>query len=189
MNSKQKKILITITLLVVWITTAPSTTVATPENKKNATPVVLLQREPLYPTTTTETMRKVPHFPTTTSTPTIRRPRQIPRTVNYHPTTTTTTAPISAVEFNIREIICSKPWPCQEALQVAKCESELTPGAISKPNRNGTRDWGLMQINDGAWGKRVFGERWDRVLDPQTNVDMAWHIYQIYGWQPWTCRP
>ncbi len=189
MNSKQKKILLTITLLVVWITTAPSTTVATPENKKNATPVVLLQREPLYPTTTTETTRKVPHFPTTTSTPTIRRPRQIPRTVNYHPTTTTTTAPISTVEFNIREIICSKPWNCDEALQVAKCESELTPGAISKPNRNGTRDWGLMQINDGAWGKRVFGERWDRVLDPQTNVDMAWHIYQIYGWQPWTCRP
>ena len=95
------------------------------------------------------------------------------------------------VEVTIADIICSKPWPCSEALRVAECESELKPWAVSPPNSNGTRDWGVMQINDGAWGKRVFGERWDRVLDPQTNVDMAWHIYQTAGnsWQPWTCKP
>ena len=188
MNSKQKKILLTITLLVVWITTAPSTTVATRENKKTETPAVLLQPEPLYPTTTTEAMRKHPHFPTPQI---IRRPRQIPRTVIYHPTTTTTTAAISAVELSIEQIICAKPWNCEEALQVAYCESRLNPGAISPTNSNGTRDWGLMQLNDGALGKRVFGKRWDRVLDAQTNVDMAWHIYQTAGnsWQPWTCKP
>jgi hypothetical protein len=186
MNSKQKKILLTITLLVVWITTAPSTTVATPENKKTETPAVLLQRERLYLTTTTEAMRKHPQFPTPQI---IRRPRQIPRTVNYHPTTTTTTAPISAVELSIEKIICAKPWNCEEALQVAYCESRLNPGAISPTNSNGTRDWGLMQIND-VW-RQAFPVRWAKVLDAKTNVDMAWHIYQTAGksWQPWTCRP
>jgi len=74
-------------------------------------------------------------------------------------------------------------------MQVAYCESRLNPGAISPPNSDGTRDHGLMQVNSGAWGRRVFGERWDRVLDARTNVDMAWHIYQLYGWQPWTCKP
>ena len=105
--------------------------------------------------------------------------------------TTTTTAAISTVELDLREIVCSKPWPCSEAMQVAECESQLTAGAISPPNSNGTRDWGLLQINDGAWGRRVFGDRWDNVLDAQTNVDFAWHIYRNAGnsWQPWSCRP
>lgn len=186
MNSKQKKILLTITLLVVWITTAPSTRLATPENKKTETPAVLQQPEPLYPTTTTETMSKHPHFPTPQI---IRRPRQIPRTVIYHPTETTTTAAISAVELSIEQIICAKRWSCEEAKQVAYCESRLNPGAISPTNSNGTRDWGLMQIND-VW-RQAFPVRWAKVLDAKTNVDMAWHIYQTANntWQPWTCRP
>ena len=93
------------------------------------------------------------------------------------------------VELDVKAILCSKPWPCEEAIQVAKCESELKAWAVSPPNSNGTRDYGLMQINDGAWGRPVFGDRWDDVLDAQTNVDMAWHIYSIYGWRPCTCRP
>ena len=157
MNSKQKKILLIITLLVVWITTAPNTTVATPENKKTETPAVLLQREPLYPTTTTEPMSKHPQFPTPQI---IRRPRQIPRTVNYHATTTTTTAAISTMELSIKQIICAKPWNCEEALQVAYCESRLKPGAISPTNSNGTRDWGLMQVSSQSPVDSLYSLYW-----------------------------
>lgn len=89
----------------------------------------------------------------------------------------------------MREIVCSKSWDCEEAMQVAHCESRLTPSAISPTNSNGTRDWGLMQIND-VW-REAFPVSWPNVLDAQTNVDMAWHIYQTAGntWQPWTCKP
>ena len=175
-------------MMIVWITTTSGTSVSTPAPRSNETPVVSLRREPLYPVSTTQTMRNLPHQ---TTPQIIRHPRKIPRTVIYHPPVTTTTAPISTVEFDIREIVCSKDWDCEEAMHVAYCESRLNPGAISPTNSNGTRDFGLMQVNSGAWGRRVFGERWDRVLDPQTNVDMAWHIYQTAGntWQPWTCKP
>ena len=179
MNSKQKKmILLAVSLIALWITTAPSTSVSTPPLKLTRTPLVLPEPAQHSPTATT-----------TTTQPTIRRPRRIPDAVQYRPSeTTTTTAAISTVEFTLRQIVCSKPWPCEEALTIAQCESELTARAISPPNKNGTRDWGLMQINDGAWAQ-AFPTSWPNVLDPQTNVDMAWHIYSIYGWAPWTCRP
>jgi len=93
------------------------------------------------------------------------------------------------VEFDIRKIVCAKSWDCEEAMQVAYCESRFTPSAVSPTNSNGTRDWGLMQIND-VW-RSAFPVTWANVLDVQTNVDMAWHIYQTAGntWQPWTCKP
>ena len=91
---------------------------------------------------------------------------------------------------DIEAIICSYDWPCEEAKKIAFCESSNRVDIVSEPNRNGTRDYGLMQINSGAWGPKVFGDRWDRVLELETNVAMAWHIYQTAGnsWQPWTCK-
>ena len=105
------------------------------------------------------------------------------------PSETTTTIETMTVEVTTADIICSKPWPCSEALRVAECESELKPWAVSPPNSNGTRDWGLMQVND-VW-RPAFPVSWPNVLDAQTNIDMAWHIYQTAGnsWQPWACRP
>lgn len=173
-------------MMTVWTTTTSGTSVSTPNPRSNETPVVSLQREPLYPVSTTQAMRKVPHQ---TTPQTLRHPRRIPRTVIYHPPVTTTTAPISTVEFDIREIVCSKDWDCDEAMHVAYCESRLNPAAISPTNSNGTRDWGLMQIND-VW-RQAFPVSWRNVLEAKTNVDMAWHIYQTAGnsWQPWTCKP
>ena len=184
MNSKKKKILLAITMITLWIITAESTTVSTRPNNEPATPAALPTQEPpsQKPTTTTTSNPPLP----TTTTP---RPRQIPQTINEEPTRTTTMT-TTTVEQDIKALICSYSWPCHEALQVAECESNFKPHAISPPNRNGTRDYGLMQINNGAWGKRVFGARWDNVLDAKINLDMAWHIYQTAGsWQPWTCRP
>ena len=124
--------------------------------------------------------------PTTTTAPQNRR---IPDTVLEQPTETIPRDHVKTVSHSsVESLICSYAWDCGEAIQVAQCESNLTPGAISPVNRNGTRDWGLMQINDGAW-KQAFPVRWANVLDPEVNLEMAWHIYQLYGWQPWTCRP
>ena len=164
-------------MVVLWTTTAPRTTVSTRPNKLTETPEVSKAQEPHY--------LKQP----TTTTTTYHRPRRIPDNVLEQPTQTTTTAPISTVEFDIREIVCSKSWECEEAMSGAYCESRLNPGAISPTNSNNTRDWGLMQIND-VW-RQAFPVSWPNVLDAQTNVDMAWHIYQTAGntWQPWTCKP
>ena len=87
----------------------------------------------------------------------------------------------------IEAVICSYDWNCEDAKKIAFCESSMRPGIISKPNSNGTRDWGLMQINDGAW-KQAFYNRWDQVLELEINVELAHHIWELYGWQPWTCK-
>ena len=88
---------------------------------------------------------------------------------------------------DIEAIICSYDWPCEEAKKIAFCESSMRPGIISKPNTNGTRDHGLFQINDGAW-KQAFYNRWDRILELEMNVELAYHIWELYGWSPWTCK-
>ena len=95
-----------------------------------------------------------------------------------------------SVTSEIEAVLCSpeREWDCEEAKHVAFCESSNRPGIISKPNTNGTRDWGLMQINDGAW-KQAFYNRWDKVLELEINVELAYHIWKLYGWSPWTCAP
>ena len=104
------------------------------------------------------------------------------------------TEPIQTTTINsaqtIEEQLCSNrySWQCSDVLYVAWCESRMNPQAISPTNRNGTRDYGLMQINNGAW-QEYFGERWARVLNAEQNVSMAYEIYSKYGWQPWTCAP
>ena len=79
-------------------------------------------------------------------------------------------------------------WNCSDAMHVSFCESSNRAGIISKPNSNGTRDFGLMQINDGAWSY-YFGNKWADVLDLHQNIAMAHQIYSLYKWQPWTCAP
>lgn len=47
-------------------------------------------------------------------------------------------------------------------------ESQWNPRIVSKPNTNGTRDWGLVQINDnkGYWiGEGLYFASTDEVLD------------------------
>ena len=90
----------------------------------------------------------------------------------------------------IEAVLCApeREWNCEEAKHVAFCESSNRPGIISKPNSNGTRDFGLMQINDGAW-QQAFYNRWDKVLELEMNVELAYHIWELYGWSPWVCSP
>ena len=64
------------------------------------------------------------------------------------------------------------------------CESGGDPAAISPDGQN----WGLMQVNlVHLW--RVGGDPY-RLLDPETNMRVAWDIYvDGGGWGPWACKP
>lgn len=115
-------------------------------------------------------------------------------------TTTTTTVPEATVasapawtETEIVDIVCDPrwEWDCEEALTVSWCESWHRPGAVSGKNTDGSRDWGLFQINDSAWGPIAFPQSWPNVLVPTTNTWMAHKIWQLSGksWKLWTCQP
>jgi hypothetical protein len=73
----------------------------------------------------------------------------------------------------------------QAAIGVARCESHLHPGSIS---RNGA-NWGLFQINT-AHRQRVarMGYRWEDLLDARVNALVAKSIFDEQGWRPWACR-
>ena len=133
--------------------------------------------------TTSTTLKPLETQPETTKQTTTR---QIPDGI-IEPIKTTTTA---ASAQTIEELLCSNiySWQCSDVKQVAWCESRMNPQAISPTNRNGSQDFGLMQINDGAWQK-YFGKRWAQVLNAEQNIAMAYEIYSQYGWRPWTCAP
>lgn len=56
-------------------------------------------------------------------------------------------------------------------------ETNLNPALISPPNTNGTRDYGLMQINSANFAK--LGVTASSVMDPETNVRCA---ITVIGW-------
>jgi len=69
-----------------------------------------------------------------------------------------------------------------EAFNVLYCENRtLNPSAVNV-NRNGTRDLGVFQLNDGYHG----GEE---NFDYKTNIDKAYKIFEAHGkkWTAWTC--
>ncbi|MDP1820536.1 MAG: transglycosylase SLT domain-containing protein [Acidimicrobiales bacterium] len=73
----------------------------------------------------------------------------------------------------------------EAAIAVARCESGLNPGAISRGGGN----WGLFQINQ-VHHRRVaaMGYAWEDMLDPTVNSLVARSIFEEQGWQPWACR-
>ena len=74
---------------------------------------------------------------------------------------------------------------------IAQHESGMKPAAICR-NRNGTYDYGLMQINS-SWAKELGMRRWLRLGDPCTNVRTgAWILAQCirrhgYNWKAVGC--
>jgi len=128
-----------------------------------------------------------------------------PQQVNYMPKTTllepwislpTTTTGVLLTSHEPRteleRLICDPQWAwnCEEAIAVATCESSMNSRAVSPPNRNGTIDRGLFQVNDvwkDAWSPAV----WERIFVARTNIAMAHHIWEVGGnsWKYWTCQP
>ena len=111
-------------------------------------------------------------------------------TVPPAPTTTTTTAPRpvtpppapGTVQAVITEVFGAHG---NAAIGVARCESGLNPGAISRGGGN----WGLFQINK-VHAKRVanMGYAWEDLLDARVNAIVAKSIFDESGWRPWACR-
>jgi hypothetical protein len=85
-------------------------------------------------------------------------------------------------------IICSKPWPCAEAIEVASCESGLDRHGRLDGNwaKNGN-NYGLFQINSiHSYRWPDFYQDW---MDPVKNTEWAFEIWSRSGWVPWECNP
>lgn len=88
------------------------------------------------------------------------------------------------------------PEQVGNAMAVSRCESGHS-NAIGAANTNGTRDFGVFQINDGgtlqAALRRIgvpyssISDARAKALDPALNVRMARVIWDTRGWQPWVC--
>ena len=67
-------------------------------------------------------------------------------------------------------------------MSIVQCESSGRADAIGAAS-----EVGLFQIAPlHAW--RVGGDV-KRLLDPETNIRVAWEIYSEQGWRPWSCKP
>jgi len=53
---------------------------------------------------------------------------------------------------------------------------------VSKPNKNGTRDFGIFQINS-VHMKKGYSEA--DLKDCMTNIKLAYEIFSRQGWNPW----
>jgi hypothetical protein len=92
-----------------------------------------------------------------------------------------------------------KYFPADEvgnAMAISRCESGHA-NRVSAPNSNGSRDFGVFQLNDGGTlqaALRTIGVRTSgitqarkKALETELNVRMARAIWGSRGWQPWTC--
>ena len=74
-----------------------------------------------------------------------------------------------------------------QAMNVAQCESNMDPNAVS----SGGGNYGLFQINrvHADDFEAVTGQPFhDGALDPYANSNYAKHLYDQEGWSPWACR-
>jgi hypothetical protein len=154
---------------------------------------------PPPPTTTTEAPTTTPpptQAPVTTPAPTTARAAAAtpaPTVVTAAPAPATTKPPAPAkvvanytpaqIEALIREI-----WPDdieERALTIAKRESGL---------RTGTYNWccyGIFAIHFEAGSSHGFLQSQgvtspEQLMDPPTNIRVAYALYQIAGWAPWS---
>ena len=67
------------------------------------------------------------------------------------------------------------------ALAIAQQESSFNPSAVSQPNKNGTVDYGLMQINSKNLSS--LGLTPATALDPQSNINAAMQLLSSYTQQ------
>jgi soluble lytic murein transglycosylase-like protein len=164
-----------------------------------ATEVVPLTFGPTTTTTTTTTPPPAPEAPaaevaaaaaapavavapTPTPAPAVAAPEPAPE-----PTPVSDPAPAPAPSGSVEDAIATYFGDVfTQAYNVARCESSLNPGAVSRGGGN----WGLFQINT-VHKQRVadLGYSWDQILDPYVNALVARSIYDgAGGWGPWGCR-
>lgn len=88
----------------------------------------------------------------------------------------------ATVAWSIEGLICSYPWPCEQALAVAWCESRYDPAAYNPSGASG-----LFQIIP-YWHSWRLGPG-ESLFDPAVNVRVAYELYAEQGWRPWVCQP
>ncbi len=92
-----------------------------------------------------------------------------------------TIAPLKPTDA-LEDLICSYPWPCEEALHVKWCESRANWNTIGSG-----ANYGGFQIN--AVHARRFPDFWESWMDPAKNTAWAFQIWSEQGWRPWACKP
>ena len=75
-----------------------------------------------------------------------------------------------------RDLFSQYDWDVNTALAICQAESSGIPDNVSPPNWDGSRDYGLMQLNQIP------------ILDPAANIEYAYyHKYKTpQGWNHWT---
>jgi hypothetical protein len=136
-----------------------------------------------------------PPAPTLAPTPEAPQPAAAPEPVAVAaaalaptPAAVAAAAPTPTPADGFEALICSKPWPCGEAIAVASCESGRDRNGRLDGNwaTNGN-NFGLFQINGvhaGLWPD--FYTAW---MDPVKNTEWAYEIWSASGWRPWSCQP
>ncbi len=89
--------------------------------------------------------------------------------------------PAPGNQGNVVALILAQPWPADEAIAVARCESGLNPRAYNAGN------YGLFQISYVHAGR--VGGALASLFDAATNIAVAYRIWFEQGWAPWACRP
>lgn len=92
---------------------------------------------------------------------------------------------------SVTDIICALSWPCDQALAVARCESNLNPNAWNRiqvwmtvPGYGYVANYatGLFQMLIPLHSWRFAGAD---PYDAEANVRAAYSLYLERGWQPW----
>ncbi len=74
-------------------------------------------------------------------------------------------------DATFERVAASSGVPADLLRALARHESGFRPSAISPVNANGTRDYGLLQINEAT--ARALGREVSRLTDPAYNVETA----------------
>lgn len=90
-------------------------------------------------------------------------------------------APVFAA--SIPELICSYPWPCDQALRVAECESGMRADAVN--SYSGAA--GVFQVVPYWHSWRL--QPGETFMDAAVNVRVAYDLWSEQGWAPWSCKP
>lgn len=90
---------------------------------------------------------------------------------------------IEAVSIeDVKSYIATKDWPVEEALAIAKCESGFYEKAHGDRNLDPS-SYGVFQIRSFAGRPPV-----EDLMNYQKNIDWAYGMYVVQGWEPWTCK-
>lgn len=80
----------------------------------------------------------------------------------------------------------------REMLNIAQCESGFNHwddngNVVTNKNEDGSTDWGVMQVNDKAWGEKAI-QLGHNLQSLEGNLAMALYIRKEQGADAWTCQ-